>query len=65
MGKSYIHDVNLTYMQGINYQKKEKNRGKQKGGRKKGRRNKTHKIKNRQKQSMPVDTLGEEKGEEK
>lgn len=47
MGKSYIHDVNLTYMQGINYKKK--NRGKQKGGRKKGRRNKTHKIKNRQK----------------
>ena len=24
MGKSYIHDVNLTYMQGINYQKKKK-----------------------------------------
>lgn len=41
MGKSYIHDVNLTYMQGINYKK---NRGKPKGGRKKGRRNKTHKI---------------------
>ena len=48
MGKSYIHDVNLTYIQGINYHKK-KNRGKQKGGRKKGRRNKAHKIKNRQK----------------
>lgn len=27
MGKSYIHDVNLTYMQGINYQKKRKTEG--------------------------------------
>lgn len=36
MGKSYIHDVNLTYMQGIYYKKKiEENRkeeGRKEGG---------------------------------
>ena len=36
MGKSYIHDVNLTYMQGINYQKKKKEENRREEGRKEG-----------------------------